>query len=283
MEEQATGVDAQTLVPGTGAAPVKQVAPTGSRTVLVTGGSGGLGAAIGRRFAAGGDRVFLGYNRGSERADRLVSELREVGGQAWSFHIDLRDAASVTAAFEGVVGGDSGRVDVLINNAGARPIGSFTSLTDDDWADVLAVDLMGAVRLSRLAVPGMLEHGWGRIINISGLDAFWGWGNRAHVTTAKAGLCGLTRALAVEYSGAGITVNTLVPGSFATERRAAWYPEWERMRQHLVSLTPVGRQGDPAELADTCWFLASDGAAYITGQEVHINGGAFPLSRNPVF
>jgi 3-oxoacyl-[acyl-carrier protein] reductase len=262
--------------------PDKGEPPDRPRNVIVTGGSGGLGAAISRRFADGGDRVFVTYCENKVGADAVVKELEANGGRAQSLHINLARPDSVNSALNEVLEA-CGVVDVLINNAGARPIGSFLELTDENWEEVWAVDLMGAVRCSRRAIPGMLEQGWGRIINISGLDAYWGWGNRSHVTVAKNGLIGLTRALAVEYSGEGITINTIVPGSFATPRRTEWYPEWEQMRSHLVSITPVGRQGRPAELADTCWFLASDGAAYITGQEIHVNGGSFPLSRNPTF
>jgi NAD(P)-dependent dehydrogenase (short-subunit alcohol dehydrogenase family) len=262
--------------------PDKGEPPDRPRNVFVTGGSGGLGAAISRRFAEGGDRVFVTYCENQAGADAVVKDLESTGGRAQSVHINLAQPDSITAALNEVLE-DCGVLDVLINNAGARPIGSFLELTDENWEDVWAVDLMGAVRCSRRTLPGMIEQGWGRIINISGLDAYWGWGNRSHVTVAKNGLIGLTRALAVEYSGEGITINTIVPGSFATPRRTEWYPEWEQMRTHLVSVTPVGRQGRPAELAETCWFLASDGAAYITGQEIHVNGGSFPLSRNPTF
>jgi NAD(P)-dependent dehydrogenase (short-subunit alcohol dehydrogenase family) len=262
--------------------PDKGEPPGRPRNVFVTGGSGGLGAAISRRFADGGDRVFVTYCENQAGADAVVTDLESTGGRAQSVHIDLAQPDSITAALNEVLE-DCGVIDVLINNAGARPIGSFLELTDENWEDVWAVDLMGAVRCSRRTLPGMIEQGWGRVINISGLDAYWGWGNRSHVTVAKNGLIGLTRALAVEYSGEGITINTIVPGSFATPRRTEWYPEWEQMRSHLVSITPVGRQGRPAELAETCWFLASDGAAYITGQEIHVNGGSFPLSRNPTF
>jgi NAD(P)-dependent dehydrogenase (short-subunit alcohol dehydrogenase family) len=262
--------------------PDKGHPPDRPRNVLVTGGSGGLGAAISRRFASGGDRVFVTYYENQVAADALVKELVLDGGQAQGVHVNLAEPESITSALNEVLSA-CGVIDVLINNAGARPIGSFLELTDQNWEDVWAVDLMGAVRCSRRTIPGMLDQGWGRIINMSGLDAYWGWGNRSHVTVAKNGLIGLTRALAVEYSADGITTNTIVPGSFATPRRTEWYPEWEQMRSHLVSVTPVGRQGRPSELADTCWFLASDGAAYITGQEIHINGGSFPLSRNPTF
>jgi 3-oxoacyl-[acyl-carrier protein] reductase len=128
----------------------------------------------------------------------------------------------------------------------------------------------------------MREQRFGRVLNISGLDAMWGWGNRSHVTVAKAGLQGLSRAVAVEFAPFGITVNTVLPGSFRTPRDPAIYPDWEKMRAYLVSATPVGRQGEPEELAEMCWWLAGEHAAYITGQDFHINGGSFPLRVNPL-
>jgi 3-oxoacyl-[acyl-carrier protein] reductase len=251
------------------------------RVVLVTGASGGLGSSMARRFAQGGDTVFAGYHRGAERARLLVEELRGAGLDAHELELDLASSASVEAAFARIAS-EAGPVGVLINNAAYRPIGPFLELPEEEWEAVLSVNLMGAVRCARCALPGMVEHGRGRIVNISGLDALWGWGNRAHVTVSKAGLSGLSRAIAVEFSHLGITANTLIPGSFDVPRDPGIYPEWETMRQYLVDRIPVGRQGDAAELAEWCWFLASDAGAYVTAQDIHINGGAFPLLRNPL-
>lgn len=249
--------------------------------MLVTGASGGLGSEIARRFAHGGDVVFAAYRHGADRADALVAELAGEGHTVHALQLDLGLAASVEAAFAQIAE-QAGPVGVLVNNAAYRPIGPFLELTEDDWETVLSVNLMGAVRCSRCALPGMVEAGRGRIVNISGLDALWGWGNRAHVTVSKAGLSGLSRAIAVEFSHLGITANTLIPGSFNVPRDPAIYPEWETMRRYLVGHIPVGRQGEADELAEWCWFLASDAGAYTTAQDIHVNGGAYPLLRNPL-
>lgn len=252
-----------------------------ARVAIVTGASGGLGSAIARRFAQGGDTVYVGYHHGDERAEAVVGEIRAAGDDARPLKFDLASAASVDAAFDEVLGAHEA-VDVLINNAAYRPIGPFLELSDGDWEDVLAVNVLGAVRCSRRVLPGMAAQGFGRIVNISGLDALWGWGNRAHVTVSKAGLMGLSRAIAVEFSHLGVTANTLIPGSFRVPRDPAIYPEWERMRTYLVERIPVGRQGEADELAEWCWFLSSAAGAYMTGQDVHLNGGAYPLLRNPL-
>ena len=261
-----------------GLAPERSAVP---RVVLVTGASGGLGSAIARRFARGGDVVFAGYHHGADRADALVDELCGAGLTAHALQLDLASAASVEEAFARI-DAEGGSVGVLVNNAAYRPIGPFLELTEEEWEAVLSVNLMGAVRCSRCALPGMLEAGWGRIVNISGLDALWGWGNRAHVTVSKAGLSGLSRSIAVEFSHRGVTANTLIPGSFDVPRDPAIYPDWETMRRYLVDHIPVGRQGDAEELAEWCWFLASEAGAYTTAQDIHVNGGAYPLLRNPL-
>ncbi|MPZ62027.1 MAG: SDR family oxidoreductase [Propionibacteriales bacterium] len=250
------------------------------RVVVVTGASGGLGGPIARRFAAGGDLVYLGYLNGRKRVEKLVVEIGATGGTGRPLHIDLESPESVAAAF-GEVLREAPTVDVLVNNAAYRPIGAFLDLAEEDWTRVLSANVLGAVRCLQQVLPGMRAQGFGRVLNISGLDAYWGWGNRSHVTVAKAGLQGLSRAVAVEFSHYGITVNTVLPGSFRTPRDPAIYPEWERMREYLVAATAVARQGEPDELAELCWWLASEHAAYITGQDIHINGGSFPLRISP--
>lgn len=251
------------------------------RVVVVTGASGGLGGPIARRFAAGGDIVYLGYLRGAERVQAVADEITAAGQVGHPIQLDLEDPASVEAAFARILS-EQAAVDVLINNAAYRPIGPFLSLGEADWSRVLGANIMGAVRCLQQVLPGMRDQGFGRIINISGQDALEGWGNRAHVTVSKAGLQGLSRAVAVEFAKFGVTANTILPGSFRVPRDPAIYPDWERMRQFLVDAAPVGRQGEPEELADMCWWLAGDAAAYITGQDLFINGGSYPLRVNPL-
>jgi len=250
------------------------------RVVVVTGASGGLGSVMAARFAAGGDVVFAGYRHGAEKAHALVERLTREGHDVRAVEMALDSGESVTNAMAHVVR-EAGPVDVLVNNAAYRPIGAFLDLTDDDWTEVISVNLLGAVRTSRAVLPAMTERGFGRIINISGLDALHGGFERSHVATAKSALSGLARSLALEFSRFGVTINTVIPGSFRVWRDPELYPYWEQLRQYLVSHTPVRRQGEPSELAELCWFLSSSAAGYITGQDIHINGGLFPMLANP--
>jgi 3-oxoacyl-[acyl-carrier protein] reductase len=251
------------------------------RVVLVTGASGGLGRAIGERFAREGDVTYLGYRKEAGKAQELADDLRGEGLDARPIGLDLSAPESVAAAFAEIEA-QAGTVDVVVNNAAYRPIGPFLEIDEAEWEAVLSVNLMGAVRCAKLALPGMLERGRGWIVNISGIDAIWGWGNRAHVTVSKAGLSGLTRALAVEFSGRGIRANTLVLGTFRVPRDPEIYPEWETMRSYLVERIPVGRQGEAEEVAEWCWLLTTSAAGYMSGQDIHLNGGVFPLLRNPL-
>lgn len=251
--------------------------PTAPRVVVVTGASGGLGSVMAERFATGGDIVFAGYRSGAEKAQELAAR---ADGDVRPLEIRLDSGESVRDAMARVAD-EAGPVDVLINNAAYRPIGPFLELTDEDWETVLSVNLLGAVRTSRAAIPSMVERGFGRIINISGLDALHGGFERSHVATGKAALSGLARSLALEFSRFGVTINTVVPGSFRVWRDPKLYPYWEDLRQYLVSHTPVRRQGEPTELAELCWFLSSPAAGFITGQDIHINGGLFPMLANP--
>jgi NAD(P)-dependent dehydrogenase (short-subunit alcohol dehydrogenase family) len=254
--------------------------PAKARVVVVTGASGGLGSVMAERFGAGGDTVFAGYHHGVEKADALVQRLTGEGYDVRPLELALGSGESVANAMARVVE-DAGPVDVLINNAAYRPIGAFLDLSDDDWNEVISVNLLGTVRTSRAVLPAMAERGHGRIINISGLDALHGGFERSHVATAKAALSGLARSLALEFSRFGVTINTVIPGSFRVWRDPKLYPNWEDLRQYLVSHTPVRRQGEPTELAELCWFLASSAAGYITGQDIHINGGLYPMLANP--
>jgi len=231
------------------------------------------------RFARGGDVVFVGYRHGRGKAEALVEKIAAAGGDARALEIELSSSESVAKAFADAAR-DAGPVQVLINNAAYRPIGAFLDLPEAQWEEVMSVNLMGAVRCCRAVLPGMVEKGFGRVINISGLDAIHGGFERSHVAVSKTALMGLGRAVAVEFADAGVTSNTVVPGSFRVWRDPDLYPHWESMRQFLVSHTPVHRQGEPEELAELCWFLASPAAGYITGQDIHINGGMFPLLAN---
>jgi 3-oxoacyl-[acyl-carrier protein] reductase len=232
------------------------------------------------RFARGGDTVLVGYRHGREKAETLVQTLTDAGYAARPLEIELSSGESVATALAEAAAA-VGPIDILINNAAYRPIGAFLDLPESQWEEVLSVNLLGAVRCCRAVLPAMIERKWGRVINISGLDAMHGGFERSHVSVSKTALMGLGRAVAVEYAHHGITSNTVVPGSFRVWRDPKLYPNWEAMREFLVSHTPAHRQGEPTELAELCWYLSSDAAGYITGQDIHINGGMFPLMAHP--
>ena len=254
--------------------------PERPRVVVVTGASGGLGSVMAERFARGGDTVFVGFRHGREKAEAIARRLVDDGFDARPLEIELASGESVAEALAGAAR-DAGPVDVLINNAAYRPIGPFLDIPESEWEEVLSVNLLGAVRCCRAVLPAMAERRFGRIINISGLDALHGGFERSHVAVSKSALMGLGRAISVEFGHLGVTANTVVPGSFRVWRDPKLYPYWEQLRAFLVSHTTVRRQGEPTELAELCWFLASTAAAYITGQDIHINGGMYPTLANP--
>ena len=179
---------------------------------------------------------------------------------------------------------DLGGIDILVNNAAIRPHARIADVSAAEWDSVMATNLRGPFFLSQAVIPGMREKQWGRIINIGGVDACWGNPQRPHVVSSKAGLVGLTRALANETARWGITVNIVVPGGFNTERQAPegyTKSDLRKLKQAHQERVPMGRVGEPDELAGAVVFLASMQASYITGQELLVSGGAFPALRQP--
>lgn len=225
-------------------------------------------------LAEEGAHVVVNAATSKDRLDATVRELRDRGGSAIGALADVSHPEAVEAmarmALEAF-----GRVDILVNNAGIRPLGSILDLSFDEWRRVMAVKVDGAFLCSKAFLPGMIEGGYGRIISVAGIDAFLGNRERIHVGTANAALEGFTRSLAVRFAGDGVTANVVVPGAFDTERtHPEWYPNMDL--KALAERIPVRRLGRPAELAATCGFLASEDAGFITGQTIHVNGGAFP-------
>lgn len=232
--------------------------------VLITGGSRGIGAACVRAFAAQGDRVAFLY-RTSEEAARRVSE--ETGAYAICADIsNPAEAKRAVAEAENLLG----RIDILVNNAGIAQIKLFTDLTDEDWRRMTATDLDGAFYVTREAVRGMIARHCGRIINIGSMWGKIGASCEVHYAAAKAGLRGMTMALAKELGPSGITVNCVEPGVIETEMNAALDEETVRKLQNE---TPLCRMGKPEEVAAAVRFLASDKASFITGQCLGVDGG----------
>jgi NAD(P)-dependent dehydrogenase (short-subunit alcohol dehydrogenase family) len=243
------------------------------RVAVVTGAASGMGLAIARHLAARGDRVALLDLQG-DPAVRAAGELREAGARAIGVATDVTDRSAVDAALD-KVRAELGPVAIVITAAGIDAFERFAEITPESWERVLAVNLTGTFHCLQAAVPDMVEAGWGRMVTLSSSSAQSGAPRMAHYVAAKAGVVGLTRALALELARKGITVNVVTPGMIDTPmlRRAAAGGDIGALEKTVARAVPVGRAGTPEEVAATCGFLCSDEAAFITGQVIGVNGG----------
>ncbi|MBQ8431334.1 MAG: 3-oxoacyl-ACP reductase FabG [Clostridia bacterium] len=232
--------------------------------VLITGGSRGIGAACVRAFCARGDRVVFLYRTRTEDAQALATE---VGAKA--LQADVTDPLAVEAAVEAACR-HLGSIDVLVNNAGISQIKLFTDLSNEDWSRMLGTHLDGAFYVTRAVARHMIAQQGGRIVNVGSMWGKTGASCEVHYSTAKAGLRGLTMALAKELGPSHITVNAVEPGVIETEMNASLDAE---TRAALCDATPLCRMGTPAEVAAAVCFLASEDAAFITGQVLGVDGG----------
>jgi len=236
------------------------------RRALVTGGSGEIGAAICRSLAAQGAHVIVHANRNVDRAQALAAELRADGKSAEAVAFDLRDDAQVAAATAAILSG--GPVQILVNNAAVTRDALLAGMSGEAWLEVIDTNLNGFFRVTQPLLLPMVRTRWGRVVNISSVAGQTGHRGQGNYAAAKAGLHGATKTLALELAGRGITVNAVAPGIIATAlANAAFTPE------AIKSLVPAGRAGTPAEVAAVVAFLASDAAAYVTGQIIGVNGG----------
>jgi 3-oxoacyl-[acyl-carrier protein] reductase len=244
------------------------------KVAWVTGGGRNIGRAVCLAFAAAGfDVVSIGHRRPQEVAS-VADEVRGLGAEALHLTADLGDGAAVRTAAAAALE-RFGRVDVLVNNAAWRAHAGFLELTEDEWRQVLEVNLTGVFRWCKAAVPSMVERGSGAIINVSGTAIYTGRAAGAASVSARSGVLGLTRNLALELGPHGVRANSVVLGRIDTVREVPTPPE-EEVR--LVRRIPLRRSGRPDEVAAVCVFLASEAAAYITGQSVHVNGGSLLAS-----
>ncbi len=235
------------------------------RRVLISGGSRGIGRAIVEAFVANGDDVAFLYHSRDEEAAEVAAATGALG-----LKTDISDPKEVRldiANAEAVLGGT---IDVLVNNAAVSWIGQMQDMSDEEWRHVLNTNLSGAFYLSREVVKGMVKNHYGRIINIGSMWGKVGASCEVAYSATKAGLRGLTMAMAKEFGPSGITVNCVEPGFIATEMNAAID---EDSKQALCDETPLGRMGTPAEVAAAVVFLASDAAGFITGQVIGVDGG----------
>ncbi|MEP7381478.1 MAG: 3-oxoacyl-[acyl-carrier-protein] reductase [Gemmatimonadota bacterium] len=235
------------------------------RNALVTGSTRGIGRAIAQSLTEAGARVAI-VGRDQERADAVAAQ---VGGGALGFACDVGDLAQVAAMIAAVEQAFGG-IDILMNNAGLTRDNLLLRLKDDDWDAVLNANLRSAFATTRAASRGMMKRRWGRIINIASVVGITGNKGQANYAASKAGLIGLTKSVAKEYASRGILANVVAPGFIATDMTAAMTPE---ARQSMGQQIPLERLGTPDDIAGVVTFLASDRAAYITGQVIVVDGG----------
>lgn len=235
------------------------------KAALVTGASGGIGGAIARALHAQGASVGLS----GTRAEALQALAAELGARAHALPCNLSDASAVEAlpkqAAEAM-----GSVDILVNNAGVTRDNLFMRMSDEEWETVLAVNLTSAMRLSRGVLRGMMRARWGRIVSVTSIVGVTGNPGQGNYAASKAGLIGMSKSLAAEVAGRGVTVNCVAPGFIETAMTGALK---EDQRAKLLAAIPAGRMGAAEEISPAIAFLASPEASYITGQTLHVNGG----------
>lgn len=241
------------------------------RTALITGGAGGLGFATAEAFAREGVQVVIADIDG-DAATAQATRLEGGGAKVMGLGLDIIDKAAVEAAFAAVET-RFGPVDILVNNAGFQRDRRITRMEEEDWDAVVDVILKGSFLCARTALPAMIERQWGRIVNISS-RAHLGNPGQANYSAAKAGLIGFTRSMALENGKHGVTVNAVAPGLIDTAAVRA-QRHYESFRANAEKNTPIPRIGEPEDVAGAIVFLASERAAYITGDVLHVTGGRY--------
>ena len=236
------------------------------KNALVTGGSGGIGAAICRRLATDGCHVYIHANRGIQAAQTLVAEIIASGGSAQALVFDVTDSAAVTDALTPII--EQQAIQIVVNNAGIHDDVVFPGMRAEQWHRVIDVSVNGFFNVTQPLMMPMIRSRWGRIINVSSIAALTGNAGQVNYSAAKGALNAATKSLAREVASRGITVNAVAPGIIDTRMSASAFDA-----QAIASMVPMKRAGTPGEVADLIGFLASSQAAYITGQIISINGG----------
>ena len=243
------------------------------RTAIVTGSGQNIGRAIARLFAREGAAVVINGHTNRANVDAVVEEIVKDGGRATGIMADVSDPEQV-ARLVAQTERTFGPVDIAVSNVGRRLRQNFEDISIADWQGTINHNLSSVFYLAHYVLPGMRQRGWGRIINISGYDGFTGhMDQRAHNVTAKAGMHGLTKAIAREYGVNGVTSNTVAPGAIATKRDPEQYKHVNM--EHVLARLAIKHPGDVEDMAEACLYLAGDSGKYVTGQVIHVNGGEF--------
>jgi len=243
---------------------------TNSRVALVTGGMGGLGEAICIKLAGMGITVAVTYSATNTKVADWLAQMQTRGLNFHAFQVDVGDFESCAAVIKKVEA-DVGAIDILINNAGITRDVTFKKMTKVDWDAVLNTNLTSVFNMTKPVIDAMVERGWGRVINVSSVNAQKGAFGQTNYSAAKAGMHGFTKALALEVARKGVTVNTISPGYIGTKMVTAIAADV--LNSKILPQIPLGRLGKPEEVAGLCAYLASDEAAFITGANIAINGG----------
>lgn len=232
---------------------------------LVTGGSGGIGAAICRRLAADGRHVYVHANSRLKEAERIVSDIKAGGGSAAAVAFDVTDRGRTEAALQKMLG--EGPIQIVVNNAGIHDDAVMPGMKPEQWSRVIDVSLNGFYNVTQPLLMAMIGTRWGRIVSVSSVAALAGNRGQTNYAAAKAGLHGATKALALELASRGITVNAVAPGIIGSSMTERLFPQ-----EIIDKMVPMKRAGTPEEVADLIGFLASERAGYISGQIISVNG-----------
>ncbi len=241
------------------------------RTIVITGGSRGIGRAVCKTFAGPDTVIFFNYSSSDEKAIETEKIVAKEGGTATGIKADVSSREEVNNFFK-IVLEKTGRIDVLVNNAGIRKDGLLVFMKESDWDDVIDINLKGAFNCSKAVIKPMLKQRSGRIVNISSLVASTGNPGQCNYAAAKAGLIGFTKSLALELASRNITVNAVAPGLIDTEMVEDMS---EKYKAAIIEKIPMKKTGSVTDISNAVEFLASENAGYITGQVLHVNGGMF--------
>jgi 3-oxoacyl-[acyl-carrier protein] reductase len=248
--------------------------PPQNPVAIVTGGARGIGAAVAVRLSREGHAIAV-LDLDHAAAQDTAAAIERTGGRALAVHCDVADEASVTEATDRVVA-ELGPPTVLVNNAGVGPAAGITEMTVEQWDHMLGINLRGHFLVTRAVVGHLVDAGWGRIVNISSISAL-GDDGRSHYSSAKAGLLGFTKSLALELAPHGITVNAIGPGFIVSDMTAASARRvgrtFEEHQRQAAGSIPVGRVGQPEDIAHTASYLISPDAGFVTGQVIYVAGG----------